>query len=68
MLCQPSPNVSRATHQLFFESSLTSKRREPHMCVAELTSQVAWSPVVSALVAWVLVAWFPVARRQAATG
>src|ERR1700682_4772358 len=40
LLCQPSPNVTRATHQLLRESSRVAKRREPHMCVAELTSQV----------------------------
>jgi len=42
LLCQPSPPVSRATHQLLRESSRVSKRRLPHMWVAELTSQVAW--------------------------
>src|SRR5262245_2701076 len=41
LLCQPSPNVRSATHQLLRESSRVSKRRDPHMCVAELTSQVA---------------------------
>ena len=40
LLCQPSPNVSIATHQLFVESSRVLKRREPHRCVAEFTSQV----------------------------
>ena len=37
----------RATHQLFFESSLTSNRREPHICVAEFTSQVACRPTTT---------------------
>src|SRR5215210_3431908 len=41
LLCQPSPKVRSATHQLLVESSLVAKRRLPHMCVAELTSQVA---------------------------
>ena len=40
LLCQPSPNVSSATHQLLRESSRVSKRRVPHMCVAEFTSHV----------------------------
>src|SRR4051812_19465476 len=44
LLCHPSPNVSSATHQLLRESSLVSNRREPHMCVAEFTSQVACRP------------------------
>src|SRR5579864_9406060 len=43
LLCQPSPPVRRATHQLLRESSLVSKRRLPQRWVAELTSQVAWS-------------------------
>jgi hypothetical protein len=38
--------VSSATHQLFFESSCVSNRRDPHMCVAELTNQVACRPSV----------------------
>src|SRR6185369_8774879 len=41
LLCQPSPKVSSATHQLFLESSDVENRRVPHMCVAELTNQVA---------------------------
>jgi hypothetical protein len=41
LLCQPSPNVSSATHHEFFESSRVAKRRLPHICVAELTSHVA---------------------------
>ena len=39
MLCQPSPNVRIATHQLLVDRSLVSKRREPQRCVAEFTSQ-----------------------------
>ena len=41
LLCHPSPPVSSATHQLLRESSCVSKRRLPHMWVAEFTSQVA---------------------------
>src|ERR1041384_1414856 len=41
LLCQPSPKVKSATHQLLVESSLVANLRLPHMCVAELTSQVA---------------------------
>ena len=33
-----------ATHQLLRESSAVSKRRLPHRCVAELTSQVECRP------------------------
>ena len=44
LLCQPSPNVISATHQLLRESSRVAKRRVPHMCVAEFTSQVACRP------------------------
>src|SRR5271156_5387156 len=44
LLCQPSPPVNSATHQLFVESSRVLKRREPHRWVAELTSQVTWKP------------------------
>jgi hypothetical protein len=40
LLCHPSPKVSRAIQKLFLEVSRVSKRREPHMWVAELTSQV----------------------------
>src|SRR6476620_9154239 len=47
LLCQPSPNVRSATHQLLRESSRVTNRREPHMCVAELTSQVACSPTTT---------------------
>ena len=47
LLCQPSPKVRIATHQLFFESSLVWNRREPHMCVAEFTSHVACRPTVT---------------------
>src|SRR6202453_2392666 len=47
LLCHPSPPVSRATHQLLRESSRVSKRREPHIWVAELTSHVTWSPRVT---------------------
>src|SRR5688500_17962961 len=46
LLCHPSPNVSAATHQLFVESSRVSNRREPHLCVAEFTSQVQCRPNV----------------------
>ena len=42
----PRRSVSSATHQLFVESSRVSKRREPHRCVAEFTSQVACRPNV----------------------
>src|SRR5271157_2710873 len=44
LLCQPSPKENRATHQLFVESSRVWKRREPQMCVAELTSHVVCRP------------------------
>src|SRR5665213_2881604 len=47
LLCHPSPPVSSATHQLLRESSRVLKRREPHLCVAELTSQVACRPTVT---------------------
>src|SRR5688572_7002460 len=46
LLCQPSPKVRSATHQLLVESSRVAKRREPHRCVAEFTSQVECSPQV----------------------
>src|SRR5687767_15665878 len=46
LLCQPSPKVRAATHQLFVESSLVVKRRDPHLCVAEFTNHVAWRPKV----------------------
>src|SRR5918993_2009295 len=46
LLCQPSPKLSAATHQLLRESSRVSNRREPHMCVAEFTSHVACNPTV----------------------
>src|SRR5256885_17193735 len=45
LLCQPSPNVRMATQKLFFESSDVRKRCVPHICVAELTSQVKCSPM-----------------------
>src|SRR5262245_28584677 len=44
LLCQPSPKVKRATHQVLRESSRVAKRRSPHMWVAEFTAQVACSP------------------------
>src|ERR1700693_370986 len=44
LLCQPSPKVSNATHQLLVERSLVTKRREPQLCVAEFTSQVVCNP------------------------
>src|SRR6267142_4496625 len=44
LLCQPSPKVSKATHQLLVERSRVIKRREPQLCVAEFTSQVVCSP------------------------
>src|SRR5262249_19310653 len=44
-LCHPSPKVRSATHQLLVESSRVSKRRDPHLWVAELTSHVAWRPI-----------------------
>ena len=47
LLCQPSPNVRSATHQLLRESSFVAKRRRPHMWVAELTSHVACSPTTT---------------------
>src|SRR5579863_4062886 len=43
LLCQPSPKVSSATHQLLVERSRVAKRRDPQECVAEFTSQVACS-------------------------
>src|ERR1700722_11303701 len=43
LLCQPSPKVSSATHQLLVERSRVPKRRVPQECVAEFTSQVQWS-------------------------
>src|SRR5688572_28236338 len=46
LLCQPSPKLSAATHQLLRESSRVSKRRDPHMWVAEFTSHVACRPTV----------------------
>src|SRR5262249_18460774 len=45
LLCQPSPKVSMATQKLFLESSVVRKRCLPHICVAELTSQVACRPI-----------------------
>src|SRR5580658_1484738 len=47
LLCQPSPPVSRATHQLLRESSRVSNLREPQMWVAEFTSQVTCRPTVT---------------------
>src|SRR6266852_4301685 len=47
LLCQPSPKVRSATHQLLRESSLVSNRRRPHRCVAELTSHVECRPTVT---------------------
>src|SRR5205085_11929841 len=47
LLCQPSPKVRSATHQLLVESSAVTKRRVPHRCVAELTSHVACKPNVT---------------------
>src|SRR6266516_1532633 len=47
LLCQPSPNVNTATHQLFVESSRVKNRRVPQRCVAELTSQVKCNPIVT---------------------
>src|ERR1700679_2826144 len=47
LLCQPSPPVRMATHQLLRESSLVSKRRLPQRWVAELTSHVACRPMVT---------------------
>src|SRR5437899_11016551 len=44
LLCQPSPKEISATHQLLRESSRVAKRREPHIWVAEWTSQVACRP------------------------
>src|SRR5579859_2765018 len=44
LLCQPSPKVSMATQKLFLESSWVRNRCEPHMWVAEFTSQVACKP------------------------
>src|ERR1700676_5269771 len=40
LLCQPSPKVRIATQKLLVEESPVAKRCEPHMWVAELTSQV----------------------------
>src|SRR5262245_26713528 len=36
LLCQPSPQLINATHQLLRESSGVSKRRLPQVCAAEL--------------------------------
>src|SRR3569833_1180340 len=47
LLCQPSPKVISATHQLLRESSRVANRRDPHWWVAELTSQVAWRPTTT---------------------
>src|SRR5580658_8233234 len=47
LLCQPSPKVISATHQLLRESSVVSNRRVPHRCVAEFTSQVACRPTTT---------------------
>src|ERR1700675_4044499 len=44
LLCPPSPKGRRATHRLFLEVSSVKNRRDPHMCVAEFTSQVACRP------------------------
>src|SRR4029077_13868230 len=44
LLCQPSPKVRIATQKLLVEVSPVRNRREPHICVAEWTSQVACSP------------------------
>src|SRR5205814_10313230 len=44
VLCQPSQNVSRATHQLLRESSQVSKRALPHKSCAELTREVDMAP------------------------
>src|SRR5882762_9704946 len=44
LLCQPSPKVNSATHQLLRLSSRVLNRRLPHMCVAELISHVACRP------------------------
>ena len=44
LLCQPSPNVSIATQKLFVDVSPVRNLCDPHMCVAEFTSQVECSP------------------------
>src|SRR3954451_18450096 len=44
LLCQPSPKVRSATHQLLRESSRVAKRRRAPIWVAEFTSQVVCSP------------------------
>src|SRR5277367_5184981 len=44
LLCQPSPKLTSAIHQLLVEVSRVSKRREPQICPAELTIQVECSP------------------------
>src|ERR1039457_3492609 len=46
LLCQPSPNVNTATHQLLVESSRVPKRRLPHVGAAELTNHVPCSSTV----------------------
>src|SRR5690242_5049369 len=46
LLCQPSPNVNSATHQLLVELSRVSKRRLPQECAAELTNQVPCNSTV----------------------
>src|SRR5579863_8947909 len=47
LLCQPSPKVISATHQLLRESSMVSNRRVPHMWVPELMSQVECRPITT---------------------
>src|SRR5215467_8267184 len=44
LLCQPSPKLTSATHQLLVERSVVAKRRVPQLCVAEFTSQVKCRP------------------------
>src|SRR6185437_3751490 len=44
LLCQPSPKVMSATHQLLVERSRVANRRDPQLCVAEFTSQVQCRP------------------------
>src|ERR1041385_910946 len=44
LLCQPSPKLRMATHQVLRESSRVLKRRLPNMWVAEFTAQVMCIP------------------------
>src|SRR5690606_3637000 len=41
-LCQPSPNVSSATHHTFDERSRVRKGRAPEVWATEFTDHVTW--------------------------